>query len=102
MPILLFLFGAIDIIAAIMLWQSGWFGPSWTQLVGWVVLVKGLYSIGTSYLNKFYFDFLGWADVAVAGIILAGWAIPFFWAVPLIKGGWTMLSVYANRLTGQS
>lgn len=65
--------------------------------IGIVILVKGLWSVFSSFLAKFYFDNLGWIDI-VSGttlmLLFYGKDISFFWIFGiaiLVKGLWSIL-----------
>jgi len=96
MSYILLVFGFIDLLTGLTLWQTPWFPGSWLHLLGWTVLIKGLYSVGMNAFGRFYFDWAGWIDLIAAGSLLMGWAIPLFWAAPVFKGCWTLLTVYAK------
>ncbi|MFH1445215.1 MAG: hypothetical protein ABIF08_01910 [Nanoarchaeota archaeon] len=66
-PMLLFILGIIDIFAGIVLALSGFVplaGVSFILFIGILYLLKGTYSTGTAAANGFYFDLLGWFDLA--------------------------------------
>ncbi|MBI4017472.1 MAG: hypothetical protein HY366_00835 [Candidatus Aenigmarchaeota archaeon] len=96
MSLTLYVFGVADILAGAMLWHTAWFPVQWLHIIGWAVLLKGVYSISVSVWSKFYFDVMGWIDLLTAAILLAGWSIPFFWALPIAKGGWSLIAAYAE------
>jgi hypothetical protein len=77
---------AIDILAGIAILGQTYFGWSPIVWIGIAILIKGIYSLATSAAAQFYFDALGWADVAAAVIIFLGLAIPWFFIIPIAKG----------------
>ena len=77
---------AIDILAGIAIaGQTYW---AWNPVIwiGIAILIKAIYSLATSIGTHFYFDFLGWIDLAAAVIILLNLAIPWFFVIPIAKG----------------
>lgn len=96
MPLLLLILGFVDLLAGFALLQPAWFSLGWMQLLGWAMLLKGLYSVGTAYINKIYCDVLGWIDLIAAAVLFGGWAIPLFWVLPLAKGSYSLLAAYAG------
>lgn len=93
---LLFILAAIDIISGGLLF----FHPSFlTKVILYfavICLVKGGWSVFTSIISKFYFDFLGFVDL-FAGIFLLllyyNFSLPFLSIVGLViflKGIWSM------------
>lgn len=77
---------AIDIIAGIAIAGQTYLGWNPVILVGIAILCKAVYSLATSISTHFYFDFLGWIDLAAAVIILMNLQIPWFFLIMLIKG----------------
>ena len=70
---LLLMLGMIDIFAGIVLALSGFVpfkGISFIIAIGTIYVLKGLYSTGTAAANGFYFDFLGWFDLAAGFFML--------------------------------
>lgn len=95
MSALLLVFGLIDLLAAVSMWQAGSINLPWAHLIGWTILLKGLYSMAMGALNGFYFDVLGWADVLAGGVLLFSWSIPFLWVFVAGKGLYSMLQATA-------
>ena len=76
--------GVLDIIFGAVLAASTFAdlaGSGWVFLFGIIALLKGIYSVVTAAGAGFYFDVLGWIDLAVGVfLLLVNWNIvlPFF------------------------
>jgi len=65
--------GITDIIAGIILALSGLVPLSGIQLIfaiGIIYVMKGFYSTGSAAVNGFYFDLLGWFDLALGAFLI--------------------------------
>jgi len=103
---LLFIIALVDVIVGFLL-VFNWVFALHTLLFyfGWIILVKGAWTLFDTMRKKFYFDVPGWIDVlsgiAMLVIFLDG-SFPLFWffkagamilgVVILLKGLWSILS----------
>lgn len=68
----MFVLGIIDIFAGVVLALSGFVpfsGISFILFLGVLFVLKGIYSTAAAALNGFFFDLLGWFDLAL-GVFL--------------------------------
>ena len=79
----------LDILGGICLAFS-WIGTL-TSLIGLFILVKGLFSIVGSLASKYYFDWMGWIDLIVGMSLIFGFAIPWLWILPILKGSYSLV-----------
>lgn len=77
----------IDILAGIAIGGQTYLGWNPVFWIGIAILAKAIYSLATSIGTHFYFDFLGWIDLAAAVIIFMNFSVPWFFLIMLIKGG---------------
>ena len=95
----MFLFALVDIIGGLILISS--FVSIFKILLfyfGWIIFVKGAWTLFNSFRTHFYFDYLGLIDVICGATMLLlffGWSLSFLWffgILILIKGIWSILN----------
>ena len=86
---MLVLLALLDILAGITLVFS-WAGQV-VSIIGLLVLVKGIYSLTTSFTSKYFFDWMGWVDLITGIMLIFGLFVPFFWVLPILKGVYSLL-----------
>ncbi len=88
--VLVAILGVLDIIFGAVLAAAtfaGLAGNGWVMIFGIVAIIKGIYSVLTAAGAGFYFDVLGWLDMAVGFmLLLVHWGIvfPFFLYIGII------------------
>ncbi len=86
-------FAVIDLLAGIVLAGQFYWGWEAVKWVGFLMIGKAIYSLATSAAAQFYFDVIGWIDLAVGIIILLNWHIPWFFLVPIAKGIYSLIMI---------
>lgn len=77
--VFLAILGIIDLVAGVLLMFSNNFaGVSLILLMGIIILIKALYSLGTAFAAGFYFDLLGILDLIAAVFLLLAFYGIFF------------------------
>jgi len=87
------LLGIIDILVGISLIFPSNFLAFY---IGVIVLIKGVSSVIGSFASGFYFDFMGFIDLAAGIILLLGLSIPWLWILPMIKGIYSIIAGLAS------
>ena len=82
------LLGIIDILVGISLMFPNFLA----FYIGVIVLIKGVSSVIGSFASGFYFDFMGFIDLAAGIILLLGLFIPWLWILPMIKGIYSIIA----------
>lgn len=64
--------------------------------IGVIILLKGISSIIGSFAVKYFFDVMGFIDLAAGVILLLNLSVPWFWLLPMIKGIYSLISGMAR------
>jgi len=90
---LLVILGVIDVLVGITLIFPN-FLVTW---LAWIVLIKGIFSVGGSAAAGYFFDFMGWIDLVAAVLLFFNLSVPWFWLLPLVKG---VYSIFMGMISG--
>ena len=64
--------------------------------LGLIVLIKGISSVVGSFAVGFFFDVMGFIDLAAGIILLLGFSVPWLWILPMIKGVYSLIDGLAG------
>lgn len=86
-------FAVIDLLAAVAIAGLAYWAWNPIMWIAYLVIGKAIYSLATGVAAGFYFDVLGWLDLAAGLIILLGLGVPYFFLVPLAKAIYSMIMI---------
>jgi len=87
---LLVVLGIFDILVGLTILFKEFFSGL-ILTVGVIVLIKGLFSVLGSLMNKFFLDILGWIDLLAGIVLLFNVNIPLIWLAVIIKGVYSII-----------
>lgn len=96
--VLLFLIAIIDILGGLLIiFNSVSALHVFLVYFGVIILAKGAWSVFSSFMARFFFDYLGWIDIISGAVLLLLYSdagVSFLWIsgiAVLIKGVWSIL-----------
>ena len=87
---LLLILGLLDVIVGLSILFKEIFAGIVLAL-GFIALIKGIFSIIGGLMSKFFLDVLGWIDFIAGIILLLNFSIPFFWLAVIAKGVYSII-----------
>jgi hypothetical protein len=82
--------GILDIVIGLSILFRDFFAGV-VMILGLIALLKGIFSVLGGMMSGFFFDILGWIDLAAGVILLFNLSVPLFWIVVIIKGVYSII-----------